>query len=138
MESEESEEEKTRREEVEEIVKEELIKVLRKLKKAKTPGEDEIEYEAWRFTSKEIGKEYWKMIKRIWKGEGIPLDWNKGLICPIYEREDKEKIKNYRGITLMDTAYKIYATILNRKSEGKAEGRTVWIQKRKRNDGYSL
>ena len=49
MESEESEEEKTGREEVGEIAKEELIEVLRKLKKAKTLGEDEIENEAWRF-----------------------------------------------------------------------------------------
>ena len=51
LESEESEEEKTRREEVEKIAKEELIEVLRKLKKAKTPREDEIENEAWRFMS---------------------------------------------------------------------------------------
>ena len=88
MESEESEEEKTGREEVGEIAKEELIEVLRKLKKAKTPGEDEIENEAWRFTSKEIGKEFWKIINRIWKGEGISSDWNKGLICLTKRRKN--------------------------------------------------
>ena len=71
MESEESEEEKTGREEVEEIAKEELIEVLRKLKKAKTLGEDEIENEAWRFMSKKIGEEFWKMTNRVWKGEEI-------------------------------------------------------------------
>lgn len=95
--------------------------MLKKLKKAKAPGEDGIENEAWRFMSKEMGEEFWKMINRVWKGEGIPLDWNKGLICPIYKKGEKSEVKNYRGITLMDTAYKIYATILNRRLEIEAE-----------------
>ena len=40
----------------------------------------------WRFMSKEIGEEFWKMINRVYKVEGIPSDWNKSLICPIYNR----------------------------------------------------
>jgi len=42
------------------------------------------------------------MINRVWKREEIPSDWNKDLICPIYKRGEKRKIKNYRGITLME------------------------------------
>jgi len=47
LESDESEEEMTNRKEIEEIAKEKLIEMLRKLKKAKTPGEEEIENEVW-------------------------------------------------------------------------------------------
>jgi len=39
-------------------------------------------------------------------------------------------VKNYRGVTLMDTAYKIYANILNerlKKEVEKIRGRTVWL-----------
>lgn len=36
-----------------------------------------------------------------------------GLITLIYKREDKGEVENYRGITLLNTAYKVYAGILN-------------------------
>lgn len=102
-------------EETAEIKKEELIEWLKKLKKAKAPGEDGIQNEAWKHMSIEIGEEYWKLINRIWRGEGIPEDWKKGMISPIFKNGDRREVKNYRGITLIDTAYKIYANILNEK-----------------------
>ncbi|XP_067209997.1 uncharacterized protein [Linepithema humile] len=71
-------------EEDKEISREELVRQLRKLKKGKTPGENGIENEAWRLMSEEVR-----------------------------EKGEKEETKNYRGVTLMDTAYKIYANILN-------------------------
>lgn len=50
---------------------------------------------------------------KIWKGGGIPKEWRKGVICPIFKKGDKKDAKNYRGVTLMDTAYKVYESILN-------------------------
>jgi len=94
--------------EEEEITKEELITLLKTLKKGKTPGEDGIENEAWRLMPKEIGETFWNMIRNIWSKGGIPEDWNRGVITPIFKRGKKDEVKNYRGITLMDTAYKIY------------------------------
>lgn len=85
---------------------------LRKLKKGKALGENGIENEAWRIMPLEIGDMMWKMINRIWKEKGIPNDWNKGLISPIYKKGDKTEVKNYRGVTLMGTEYKIYASII--------------------------
>jgi len=52
---------------------------------------------------------------------GIPEKWTKGITSPIYKKGDKKEAKNYRGITLMDTAYKIYASILNEKMKKMAE-----------------
>lgn len=57
--------------------------------------------------SKEIGKEFWKLINRIWK-ERIPGDWNKGMIIQFTKK--KEMSLKIRGITLMNTANKIYAS----------------------------
>lgn len=57
--------------------------------------------------SKKIGKEFWKLINRIWK-EGIPGDWNKGMIIQFTKK--KETSLKIRGITLMNTANKIYAS----------------------------
>ncbi|XP_039304823.1 golgin subfamily A member 6-like protein 22 [Solenopsis invicta] len=67
------------RKEPEDITKEELKEILRKLKKAKAPEEDGIENEAWIHMSHEIGEEFWKLINKIWKEKGLPEDWNKGI-----------------------------------------------------------
>ena len=45
----------------------------------------------------------------IWKVKEWPEDWKEGIICPIYKKG--KKASNYRGVTLMCTAYKIYAMI---------------------------
>lgn len=103
MESEE-EDNTEEREKIEDIMREKLIEMLKKLKKAKAPR---IENEAWRFMPKEIGKEFWKLINRIWK-EGIPGDWNKGMIIQFTKK--KETSLKIRGITLMNKANKIYAS----------------------------
>jgi len=34
-------------------------------------------------------------------------DWNRGLISPIFKRREKNDVRNYRRVTLIDTAYKI-------------------------------
>lgn len=54
-------------------------------------------------------KERRKLWNKIWKGGRIPKEWRKGVICPIFKKGDKKDAKNYRGVTLMDTAYKVYA-----------------------------
>lgn len=40
---------------------------------------------------------------------------------PLHKREYKEKVENYKGITLLCTAYKIYAEILRKRLEKEIE-----------------
>ena len=54
------------------------------------------------------------LIKRIWKEEKMPIDWTTNIIAQIYKnRGDKQKYKNYRGISLLCTGYNILNTVLN-------------------------
>lgn len=55
-------------------------------------------------------------------GGGFPTEWRAGMITPLYKKGDKEESKNYSGITLMDTGYKIYAEIIREKMEKILEG----------------
>lgn len=112
MEEGEGGEEEEEKEEESEITKEELIKQLKKMKIGKTP-EDELENEVWKFMPKNIGEAVWKLMKKLWRKGRIPEEWKKEIICPIFKKDGKEDVRNYRGITLMDTAYKLYASILN-------------------------
>ena len=54
----------------------------------------------------------WIMCNRVWKGERWPDLWKEGLVVPIVKRGKKEEVKDYRGVTLLPTLYKIYATVL--------------------------
>ncbi|XP_033314469.1 golgin subfamily A member 6-like protein 1 [Bombus bifarius] len=119
------EEEESKEEREDNIEKEEVILQIRKLKEKKATGEDGLENEVWKYVPKEVGEALWVMLGKIWNGKGIPEDWRKGVICPIYKKEDKGAVKSYRGVTLMDTAYKIYAGILDERLKVEIEDKLV-------------
>ncbi|KAH0814865.1 hypothetical protein GEV33_007925 [Tenebrio molitor] len=98
--------------EIEEITREELEQQLRKLKRKKAPGRDGIQNESWIYgTEREVDK-LLEIMNGVWKGEGFPQEWKEGIICPIYKKGEKDTASNYRGITLLNTAYKVYAMIV--------------------------
>jgi len=55
------------------------------------------------------------LFNRIFKeGVEIPKDWNRSVIVPIYKgKGSKSDLDNYRGISLSNSLYKLYATVIN-------------------------
>jgi hypothetical protein len=53
-----------------------------------------------------------RLICCIWNKEELPQQWKESIIVPIYEKGDKTDCNNYRGISLLPTAYKILSNIL--------------------------
>ncbi|XP_050494320.1 golgin subfamily A member 6-like protein 6 [Bombus huntii] len=122
------EEEESKEEREDNIEKEEVILQIRKLKEKKATREDGLENEVWKYAPKEVGEALWEMLGKIWNGKGISEGWRKCVICPIYKRRNKGAVKSYRGVTLMDTAYKIYAGILDERLKVEIEDKVVESQ----------
>lgn len=55
----------------------------------------------------------------------MPRRWKKGIIIPILKKGDKHKVENYRGITLLDTPFKIYAMIIEEKLNEEVEAKNI-------------
>jgi sorting nexin-29 len=91
---------------------EEVEMAVHKLKKRKAPGTDNIPEELFKYSGNELIKHLHTTIKEIWLKEIMPVDWNLSIICPIHKKEDKMECSNYRGVSLLNTAYKILSNIL--------------------------
>jgi hypothetical protein len=33
-----------------------------------------------------------EVMNGVWRGEGFPVDWREGVICPIYKKGEKSKV----------------------------------------------
>jgi hypothetical protein len=97
---------------VKEPSQEELEKAICNLKTNKAPGEDDIIAELIRNTSRELKKRCHVLVCEIWRDEKMPDNWKMRLIVPLFKKGDKMKCENYRGITLLNVAYKILSSII--------------------------
>ncbi|RYA67647.1 reverse transcriptase domain-containing protein, partial [Enterobacter cloacae complex sp. 2DZ2F20B] len=96
-----------------EIRVEEVGKQVGRLKRGKAPGRDGLVNEVWIFGTDGMIERLSELMNDVWTGKGFPRECRVGQICPINKKGSKEKVENYRGITLLNTAYKLYAMVLN-------------------------
>lgn len=90
-------------------LEEEEIKItIKKLKGKKAAGIDGILMEAWKYAGETLWKKMVEMVKQIWREDTILEDWKKNVTVLLYKRSVKDNVGNYRGISLLCTAYKIY------------------------------
>jgi len=91
---------------------EEMEKAICNLKTNKAPGEDDITTELIKNASLELKEMFHVLMCKIWRHEKMPDDWKVGLIVRLFEKGDKMKCENYRGITLLKVVYKILSSII--------------------------
>jgi hypothetical protein len=82
-----------------EITAKEVERQIRNLKKRKAPGRDGVQNEAWMYGTERIVERMVELMNGVWRGEGFPVDWRDGVICPIFKKAEKNRAENYRGIT---------------------------------------
>ena len=96
------------------ITMKELNSAIRKLKRKKSLGPDNIPNEIFIESSAETRRIYLDIMNRIHSKEEIPPTWLNGHIIRLYKgKGTKGKCSNERGITLASNMGKIYERIVN-------------------------
>jgi hypothetical protein len=83
-----------------------------KLKSYKSPGTDQIPAELIKAGGGTLCSEIHTLICSIWIKEELSQQWKEYIIVPIHKSGDKTECNNYRGISLLSTAYNILSSIL--------------------------
>lgn len=96
----------------EDLCIEETKRAINSLKDWKSPESDGIPAELIKYGGEEIHKIIHEICNKVWKTEVLPNDWKKAIIIPLYKKDDKLNCNNYRGISLLNSAYKIFSKIL--------------------------
>lgn len=96
---------------------EEIESIIKSLKNNKFPGEDNINVELLKIARIKILINLHQIIMNIWSTELIEQDWSIVVICPIFKKGDPTKAGNYRGISLIDTAYKVLSLAILKRIE---------------------
>jgi len=68
--------------------------------------------ELWKFGGNELKIHLLELSNKITDKNQMPQEWEKGIVVNIHKKGTKSKCENYRGITLMPTAYKLFAIII--------------------------
>lgn len=105
-----------------ELEEEWIWATLRRMKKRKAAGHDGIPMEAWIYAGKAVRVGLAELLKDIWKNNKAPREWKTSIVVPLFKKGDQDVPGNYRGISLLCTAYKVYAEILRRCLEQEIEG----------------
>ena len=98
--------------EAEEIT-EEMKTALKKMKKGKARGPDDIPVEAWLILG-DVGIGFLtKLMNSLLKGERMPDEWRKSVLIPIYkDKGDSKECGNYQGIKLMSHTMKLWERVV--------------------------
>jgi hypothetical protein len=90
----------------------EVQTAIQRLKNNKSAGTDGIPAELLKAAGTNFISAFHLLLQKIWIAESMPEEWNFSTICPIHKKGDRKMCSNYRGISLLNIAYKALASIL--------------------------
>ncbi|KAK0155407.1 LINE-1 retrotransposable element ORF2 protein [Merluccius polli] len=93
----------------------EVAEVVRKLLGGRAPGVDEVRPEFLKALDV-VGLSWLTRLCSIaWTSGAVPLDWQTGVVVPLFKKGDRRVCSNYRGITLLSLPGKVYSGVLERR-----------------------
>ena len=109
-------------EEVNCVSREEVKNALRRTKKDKAVGPDELPVEVWKCMGKTGIEFLTRLFNRLLMGKRMPEEWRRSVLIPIYKnRGDAQCCGNYRGIKLMSHTMKVWERIIEARLRNRVE-----------------
>ena len=90
----------------------EMARAIASLIDIKAHGGDGIPAEVWKHGGDNLFSRLHQLITNAWETGYVPQTWKDGSIVTIYKKGDRTDCGNYRGISLLSIARKIFARIL--------------------------
>ena len=90
----------------------EMARAIASLKDGKAPGGDGIPAEVWKHGGDNLFSRRHQLITNAWEMGSVSQAWKDASIITIYKKGDRTDCGNYRGISLLSIAGKIFARIL--------------------------
>ena len=101
----------------------EVTEVVKKLLGGRAPGVDEVRPEFLKALDA-VGLSWLTRLCSIaWTSGAVPLDWQTGVVVPLFKKGDRRVCSNYRGITLLSLPGKVYSGVLERRVRRIVESR---------------
>ncbi len=94
------------------ITAREVETAIKQMKENKAPGLDDLASDIFKIGGEEININLVKLYNHILREKRIPMKWKEAKIIILHKKGDKADIKNYRPISLLSHAYKIFTRII--------------------------
>ena len=101
---------------MEKISKEEVRENMKRMKNAKTVGQDDIPVEVWKCLG-EIALEFLTKLYNItMESERMPEEWRHSILIPMFKNKgDAQSCSNYRGIKRIRHTTKLWERVVERR-----------------------
>lgn len=93
------------------LTREEFERAIKKLKRGKSTGSDDIDAEVWK-RSWVARNELYHFVHAVWRLEKVPHNLVLGSLVMLHKKGDVNNCKNYRPICLLNHAYKALSLCL--------------------------
>ena len=102
--------------------------VLKLTKNGKTPEQDIINWDLYKYAPQVFKLRLLQFLNNIYRENCIPNERRNAIVTPIFKKGDRREPQNYRGVSILNTCYKIHSKILNMKLQKYSEAFMTEIQ----------
>ena len=90
---------------------------MKSTKNRKTAGPDGLRSELFKYGGLAFSNRLLELINNCWKERSIPEEWGQARVKSLFKKGKCDECLNYRGISLLNNGYKIYAKIITQVSK---------------------